>query len=962
MRNKRILWVAAALAMGLSCKVQGQTALTVSEMNSLATPAAGSVVSIHDPSVVFRKGTYYIWGSHLGVASSKDLVTYNPLTASSQTFAKPDGTRCDFKTAFNEQVVKQTKDYRGQLVDMPQVDAEAWCSWYAENKETWINGNMWAPDIIYNETMKRWCMYLSLNGDRWASVIILLTSPSATGPFTYQGPVVMGGFNGENGAPSYKNSDMHLALGSLSSLPPRYNQQGKWGTYWPNCIDPCVFFDEEGELWMTYGSWSGGIFMLRLDKETGLRDYTYQYTSDYDSKGANGVSDPYFGKKIAGGYYVSGEGSYIQHIGQYYYLFMSYGGFAPGGYDADGNIQGGYEMRIFRSKNPDGPYVDAAGKSALFADRWVLNFGKGATDNRGLRLMAAYNQWGNQTVGERSQGHNSACQDDKGRSFVVYHTKFNDGTLGHQVRTHQLFLNEKDWLVCAPFCYRGEETTDSAIAHTPISVDEIVGNYHFMLLPYAQNQGEYEEVVPTEVTLNANGSVTGAQTGTWKLTDGTSYLALKLGNTTYYGVFVEQEVNGATQQNYQTTPLKALAFTAVASNGTPVWGYKLRPKHAVAYNYTNNTINVKSGATYSKNISLMFPTTDNTVLKWTSSEPDVISETGKYNPRDEVTPVTLTVNLSCGEYFWQQSYDVKAQKNTTPSGDYRTDLKAYYNMDVLPCYNAYNEAQHTYHNAAGAGTKPVLESDYDRFGMVLHQFFGSQANCSYTRMNNPLNGIDSLAGFSVSLWVKRSDANQWDALWGFFNSTSSTAKGARFFLTGNSYLGYNANDTTWFDINHPDKGTFSDIPVGEWTFVTFTAGPENGIRLYVNGTNKSPHAVASSKGVTKVKELPCAELIDCVRKLKYFYLGLGSFWGSADCYIDDVLIHSRELSATDVRALNTMANRVTDFTKNGDETDVFPVFIETQPQQRGIFDLLGRRVSKPSRGLYIINGKKALVK
>lgn len=962
MKNEKKLLAILTFALAPLAAANAQTALTANEMKTLATPSAGSVVSIHDPSVVFRNGTFYIWGSHLGVASSKDLVTYTGLTANNQTFALPDGTRCDYKTAFNTQVVQEVKNYKGETVELPQVDAEAWCSWYAENKETWINGNMWAPDIIYNEHMNRWCMYMSLNGDRWNSVIVLLTAPSATGPFTYQGPVVMGGFNGESGAPSYRQSDMQVALGSLSSLPSRYNVQGQWGTYWPNCIDPCVFFDEAGELWLTYGSWSGGIFILKLDKETGLRDYTYTYESDFNTKGANGVSDPYFGKKIAGGRYVSGEGSYVQHIGQYYYLFMSYGGFAPGGYDDDGNIQGGYEMRIFRSQNPDGPYVDATGKSALFADRWVLNYGKGATDNRGLRLMAAYNKWGNQTVGERAQGHNSACQDTDGRSFVVYHTKFNDGTIGHQVRTHQLFLNEKDWLVCAPFCYRGEATTDSTIAVTEISTDEIVGNYHFMLLPYGQDQGEYEEVVPTEVTLNADGTVTGAQTGTWSVKEGTSYLTLKLGSTYYYGVFVEQEVNGATKQNYQTTPLKALAFTAVASNGTPVWGYKLRPKYAVSYNYVNNTINVKSGSIYSKNISLMFPTTDNTVLTWTSSEPDVISETGKYSPRDEITPVTLTGRLSCADYYWEQSYDVRAQKNTAITGDYRTGLVAYYNMDEMPCYNAYNEGQRTYHNAAGSGTKPVLVSDYDRFGQVLHQSFGAQANCSYTRMNNPLQGMTDLEGFTVSLWVKRSDENVWDALWAFFNSTSATANGPRFFLTGNSYLGYNASNDSWFDINHPNNNTYNDIPVGEWALVTVTVGPENGIRIYVNGTNKSPHVVASSQGVTKVKELSYTDLLETVKSVKYFYLGLGSFWGSADCYFDDVMLYSRELPAADVRALNTMANRVADFTPAGAETGIEGLTLSPSKGDGSIYNLAGQRVAKAQKGIFIVNGKKIFVK
>ncbi len=38
---------------------------------------------------------------------------------------------------------------------------------------------------------------------------------------------------------------------------------------WPNCIDPALFFDDEERLWMVYGSWSGGIFLLEIDKETG---------------------------------------------------------------------------------------------------------------------------------------------------------------------------------------------------------------------------------------------------------------------------------------------------------------------------------------------------------------------------------------------------------------------------------------------------------------------------------------------------------------------------------------------------------------------------------------------------------------------------------------------------------------------------------------------------------------------
>ena len=132
--------------------------------------------------------------------------------------------------------------------------------------------------------------------------------------------------------------------------------------------------------------------MLQLDTETGLRNYDVTYPSVGGS--TNGVtSDPYFGKKISGGYYVSGEGSYIEHIGKYYYLFVSNGFYSP---------DGGYEMRVFRSEKPDGPYKDTKGKSAIF-NSYVMNYGYNG-DTRGEKLMGAYNHWGFMTVGECAQG------------------------------------------------------------------------------------------------------------------------------------------------------------------------------------------------------------------------------------------------------------------------------------------------------------------------------------------------------------------------------------------------------------------------------------------------------------------------------------------------------------------------------------------------------------------------------
>ncbi len=949
---------------------QAQTQLTTDELTALYTSQAASWVSIHDPSVVYRNGEYYIWGSHLGAATSSDLISFAEVSVGSSTFrclanqGDATGTACSYATAFNTQQVTTVKDYRGETVAMPNFDAQAYCSRYAVDTSTWIDGVMWAPDIIWNEAMQKWCMYLSLDGDYWASIIILLTSDSPTTGFTYQAPVVMSGFNGQAyygiAAPAVGDTDLALATGE-TSLPTRYNQS-EYGTYWPNCIDPCVFYDEEGELWMSYGSWSGGIFLLKLDKTTGLRDYTYTYDSDYDSKKANGTSDPYFGIKIAGGYYVSGEGSYIQHIGDYYYLFVSYGGYDP---------SGGYEMRIFRSDSPTGPYTDAAGNAATYT-AWQLNYGPGAATNKGMLLMEAYNDWGGlQDVGERAQGHNSACGDDKGRTFVVYHTKFNDGTAGHQVRVHQLFTNQEGWLVAAPFIYQGETATDESNATTQTwTAAALTGDYQVLLHAYQLDHDNYEEVLPVVITLLADGTVTGAMTGTWGITEGTNYMWLKANNTTYYGVLCAQSINGATTTALTETSLQAIAFTAAASNGVPLWGYKLQPDYALAWNYAKGQFCLTDGQTVSSNIHMMFDTDNNTTLTWTTTAPDIISETGKYAPADDDVSVTLAARLDCDDYFWAEEYNVTAERNITPDGDYLTGLVAYYNFDALPTYNQYkapsaSDYDSITYGAFGSGTAPSLLADYDRFGQVAHLSFGANGYNSYGRMPNPLY-LSDIEGFTVSAWIKRSDDNGWDALWAFFDATTASADGARLYLTGNTYVGYNDAVGTWFDINYP-LVSYDDIPVGEWTLVTVTVGNNNSVCVYINGEPQDVHSLSTDDGATEMDQLPIGEVVAAITNLSYFYLGNGSFWGSPDYYVDDLMIYDRELSSTDVYALNVMCNRVTDFAAGENGTGIEDIAAassgSTGKYADGIYTIQGVRVDNMNqKGIYIVNGKKVLVK
>lgn len=467
-------------------------------------------VTCHDPSI-FRDldGTYYIVGSFLCGAMSRNLTDWTSLDSVIQG-------------NFTEEVKAQIKE------------------WNLDDRANGWNGYLWAPDLIYNTAMNKYCMYLSANGDDWKSNIVLLTADAAEGPYEYAGTIVYGGFNEDD----YGLTDAPLVTGE-AEIPERYVTNGvdnhKWGDMYPNCIDPCVFYDDDGNLWMSYGSWSGGIFMLELDEETGLRDYTVSYETDIHS-------DAYFGKKIAGGMYVSGEASYIQKIGDYYYLFISYGGL---------EAASGYNIRVYRSETPDGGYVDALGNDPFF-DTYAMNFNM----SRGVRLFGGY-KWRNFLSGQVAQGHNSAFVDEDGRAYIVFHTRTSNGTEGHYVKVHQLFVNKEGWLVAAPY-----QTVGESLPQNGLPASQVAGDYEMIIHELDIDYGSLETKKPQFITLTEDGKIVGDYTGTWTLEPGTPYIILRFDGVTYSGVTLEMAV--------ENTNIETIVFTAMGiENQVTVWGSRV---------------------------------------------------------------------------------------------------------------------------------------------------------------------------------------------------------------------------------------------------------------------------------------------------------------------------------------------------------------------------------------------------
>ncbi len=224
-------------------------------------------------------------------------------------------------------------------------------------------------------------------------------------------------------------------------------------------------------------------------------------------------------------------------------------------------------MRLFRSKNPDGPYVDAMGKSAIFTS-WTDNI----AGVRGVKVLSNYT-WSFTPKAFMAGGHNSILVDDDGKIFNFYHTRFTNSGEGHEVRVHQMFVNKDGWLIQAPHEYSGEKEVK-----TGYSTDEIVGYYE--LLVHATSVSKANFVKPVTIKLKSDGTIlqhvsydekgneTFIDAGSWKVTSNTNNIEITYNKKTYQGIVLKQAECSTSRRNVMT-------ITGLStSNNTNLWASK----------------------------------------------------------------------------------------------------------------------------------------------------------------------------------------------------------------------------------------------------------------------------------------------------------------------------------------------------------------------------------------------------
>ncbi|MDY3991052.1 MAG: glycoside hydrolase family 43 protein [Lachnospiraceae bacterium] len=450
-------------------------------------------VSIHDPQILLDKdGTYWMVGSHYLEAKSDDLKTWT-YTAKTPTV-----------------LFSNISDG-----DMPAFD------YVGKNDQGGYS--CWAENIIYNDTMKKYVMYFCTTSTYIKSDICMAVSDTPNGPWEYKAKFLYSGWTKKD----VKNTDVYDVLGKGADLS-RYLEYGAYNNKeWPNSIDPAVFTDTDDRMWLVYGSWSGGIFLIELDKNTGL---------PISPKETGENIDPYYGYHLLGGGHHAIEAPYIAYDEdtQYYYLFLSYGELTR---------EGGYQIREFRSKEPIGPYVDAKGQTPKDQDDFF---------NYGVKLMENYTFPSLETA-YMAPGGQSVFKDKGGNWCLIYHQRFDNGSEDHQDRIHRLYMTSEGWLVPQAFQYSDDSTKEyknSDIDGTVYMVDHGI--------EIGSNIREAEKT-----TFN-DGKITGAYKGTYEIQD-KNQITVKIDGATYTGVITDTTDEAGN---------KVCTILATGDNNQTIWGVK----------------------------------------------------------------------------------------------------------------------------------------------------------------------------------------------------------------------------------------------------------------------------------------------------------------------------------------------------------------------------------------------------
>lgn len=247
-----------------------------------------------------------------------------------------------------------------------------------------FNGHLWAPDIVQHNGQFYLYYSVSAFGKNTSAMGVTVTKTLDTS------------------SPDYGWKDQGIVV---QSVPHR----DMW-----NAIDPAVILDETGTPWMSFGSFWGGLKLVKLAKNlTAVAEPQEWHTiakrersilQDDASAGSAAIEAPFIFKK-----------------GDYYYLFASWDKCCRGK-DSD------YKVVVGRAKDIRGPYLDKDGVD--------MNQGGGSL------VIAGNKNW-------IALGHNSAYTFGK-KDYLVLHAYETADKYLQKIKILEMKWDKDGWPVVDP--------------------------------------------------------------------------------------------------------------------------------------------------------------------------------------------------------------------------------------------------------------------------------------------------------------------------------------------------------------------------------------------------------------------------------------------------------------------------------------------------------------------------------
>ena len=508
-----------------------------SSISSWANRNKWNLANVHDPSVAYYKGYYYMYGTDASYGNAHDGHGHF------QGKRSTDLVNWDWVGGPFYQAPTWVADSLNAIRSRMGLDV------IAKDK---IEYGYWAPVVrrvnVGGQEILR--MYYSIVIFNYIKTGNLSSSPF-DGSWTERSFIGMCESTDPAGAVW---TDKGFVTTSSSDRGKNFSRASTndWSAYfYYNAIDPTYIVTPEGKHYLIHGSWHSGFALLQLDATTGkpINKLGEPYASS-----ASELTTRYgvrIGTRTAGSRWQGSEAPEIIYNPELkkYFLFVSYD-----------PLMTTYNIRVGRSDKPEGPFLDFNGKDMREEE-----------DNLPI-LTYPYQFKGHK--GWAGTGHNSIFQDKSGAYYLASQARLSPENHLMDLHVRRVFWTKDGWPVLSPERYAGTEQMN-------IRKNDLAGEWEVITIHgdvplrdleagqilWGENHLKSEEVNRSVVVrLSKDYSISGEMTGKWTFENG--ILKLNTDNIT-----IELQVFAGQDWEYEK---KTLLFTGLNDKGYSLWGKRIK--------------------------------------------------------------------------------------------------------------------------------------------------------------------------------------------------------------------------------------------------------------------------------------------------------------------------------------------------------------------------------------------------